>query len=880
MPDNPPPSSKSSAMPPLPSSGMTGRLRSPTTPLPNKKGGAGKIVVMLSSVAKPAPAATQTLPPVPQPATTPAPATTVETGILLPPRPAKEVDTSKRPPAPAPLTSTTFVKLPPKTSVPAWSSLSGQPLSKPSEKSSQANVATTVPLPSKWSEPKKSGPQHIPPIKLNDSSAPDKSEGESIFPDAKQPAPTSSPTQKPEGWKNLEPGELNPPAGSLKSLEVFTGTQATASPEVKEKATPLVAPPLRPPTRVEPAPPMVSAMKPLLPPPMPPAVALAKESPAQPPSALHVAPPLIEEKPVLPQEKLAQPNLPAEPSKILTPAVASETAGVHKAPALIESETPPAKPLMPPKPPAAKVSGGWFKKSTPQKKSTPIVVSSSAPKAQTPKIAEAKPALKPPVLPKRVLASAEEAALVASLPVAAEAVEEIKARETPKSPDKPETTPPQSVAPEPIATKPAAAAVFASFAAKKEPVTEALPAQLPPDAPAPARASAPLPLTRTARAKKRQFAQTIIFWVFLVPLTVFALFAGSLYFGRDTRMEGQVIPPPGMTLSNEVWIVSNFGDLASGIAEDLAAERTPILQEIQERQDHVQRAQADVASREERIRLINQQMQAAKDNVLNVVKQSREATQQIWDGEGAQIDAEYTSRFNDLQKAFSDRAKSLKLNYQPDPAYPSPEVWANAYRLALYEVPAGVDSVKEHQWVADQMKQWRDFLKTLDDRKEQLREKAAQLKLEPAPKIADLNSKIEDLQARSDATEAEEVPLKAELQQAQVDLAQAQAADAGLDDKYYKQLYSLPAEAVIKHIPLATNGRFTWVDDDVFSEGENEHHYWIFARATRADGRQYWALHHVSIGKNQTFEIYLEPNGFLSTKAILRPNLTPEEQDQ
>jgi hypothetical protein len=178
------------------------------------------------------------------------------------------------------------------------------------------------------------------------------------------------------------------------------------------------------------------------------------------------------------------------------------------------------------------------------------------------------------------------------------------------------------------------------------------------------------------------------------------------------------------------------------------------------------------------------------------------------------------------------------------------------------------------------MKQWRDFLKTLDDRKEQLREKAAQLKLAPAPQITDLNSKIDGLQQRIDGTAAEEVPLRAELQQAQADLATAQASEAGLDDKYYKQLYSLPGEAVTKHIPLAANGRFTWVDDNVFAEGEKEHRYWIFARAARADGRQYWALHHFNIGKNETLELIIEPTGFISTKAILRPNLSPEEQEQ
>ena len=400
-----------------------------------------------------------------------------------------------------------------------------------------------------------------------------------------------------------------------------------------------------------------------------------------------------------------------------------------------------------------------------------------------------------------------------------------------------------------------------------------------PRATVPAPAKAPIPKTRAERAQQRRFTETIIFYVVLA-VSMALLFFACLYFGRDTRVEGQVIPPPGMTLNKEVWIVTDFSSLASGIAEDLAQERTPIMQEIQERQEHVQRAQADVASREERIRLIQEQISAAKEEINSIAKKSRDATQQIWDGEGAAIENEYQSHFDQLKKAIADRAKSLNLKYQPDDSYQSPEVWANAYRLALYDVPAGVDGVKEHQWLADEMKQWRDFLKTLDVRKEQLREKAAQLKLAPAPRITDLNTKIDALGQRIDSTAAEEVPLKAELQQAQADLVQAQAADAGLDDKYYKQLYSLPGEAVTKHIPLATNGRFTWVDDNVFAEGEREHRYWIFVRASRADGRQYWALHHFSIGQNQTLELIIEPTGFISTKAILRPNLSPEEQEQ
>ena len=129
-----------------------------------------------------------------------------------------------------------------------------------------------------------------------------------------------------------------------------------------------------------------------------------------------------------------------------------------------------------------------------------------------------------------------------------------------------------------------------------------------------------------------------------------------------------------MALNNEMWIVTDFSSLASGIAEDLAQERTPIMQEIQERQEHVQRAQADVASREERIRLIHEQISVTKAEIASIVKSSRDATQQIWNSEGAAIDNEYQSHLDQLKKAIADRATLLKLKYEPDDTYQSPEV--------------------------------------------------------------------------------------------------------------------------------------------------------------------------------------------------------------
>jgi predicted nucleic acid-binding Zn-ribbon protein len=788
----------------LPSSGRTGKLPSPTTHLPIRKGGAGKIVVMLSSVAKPPPPVTQPLPSV-----APSPESSLKpTASSLPP---KQV-LPESPPPQSRLGATTDVKLPPKTSVPPWSSLSG----------ASGDKAPPPPLSGKLPDPKKSGAQHIPPIKLNELSSPADASGESLFPKAGQPEPGS----KPEGWKSLEAGELN-------------------RPETKDKEAPLIAPPLRPPTRVE------------APANLPPPVAKPGES-----AARHVAPPLLEKAPEPPAEKLPQPHRPDDVRKGDAPPDSSESRGVQKVPALIQPEPSP-KPLLPPSLPTGKATGNWMKMTT------PLVLSSPSSKVETPKAAETKPALKPPVLSKRSLVVSEAAAAETSPPP----VGTPGTTESAEKPDKPKPLVPALTAQPPGTKTPASWE-------KEKPAPPVLAAQPAADVPASPKEKAPLPPTRAERAKRRRFVETVVFWAVIFPVTIIGLLFVSLHFGRDTRVEGQIIPPPGMTLNNEVWIVTDFRSLAGGEADDLAKERAPLLQEIEEQRDHVQRVQADVAAREERIRLIGGQIESAKDEIAAVSKQARDATQQIWDVDGAEIDAEYEAHFDQLKQAIADRAKSLNLKYQPDETYQSPEVWANAYRLALYDVAAGVDTVKEHQWLGDQMKQWRDFVKTLDDRKEQLREKAALLKTSTGPRVADLNTRIDDLQQRIDATTAEEAPLKAELQQAQAELEETQTTEGGLDDKYYKRIDALPESSITKHISVKTNGRFTWVDDDPFVEGEKEHRYWIFTRATRSDGRQYWALHPFSIGQNKPVEMYLEPGGFISTKAILRPDLPPEEQEQ
>ena len=260
MADNPQEPPKK-VQPPLPSSGTTGRLKAPTTklPPPAQVGATGKVVVMLSSVAKPT-NSQKILPPPVIPGGTPvvtgpmatptkiAPPLMPATGNVVrqpPPLPAKKQHMPVATPLPPEQrqNTTTFVKLPPKTSAPAFISLVPKPVVMPDKTAEAAKVAPPL-LPPKRAEevkpgelsPAKSEKKKTGIIKLNTPAA-DKPAvakmDESIFDEI--PEPAAPPV--PEGWNKLHTGEIPLPPGGLKDKDPFEQSR-------RLDPKPAIAPPL------------------------------------------------------------------------------------------------------------------------------------------------------------------------------------------------------------------------------------------------------------------------------------------------------------------------------------------------------------------------------------------------------------------------------------------------------------------------------------------------------------------------------------------------------------------------------------------------------------------------------------------------------------
>jgi hypothetical protein len=807
-------------------------------PVSDAKKHANKLVV-LSSVAKPPLNEDESLLGETPGGAKPAPPAKPEEGLIRP------VGWTTRPGG-----TTTIIKLPPKTGVlPRLTSLS------------QKGPVQPPPLPVTGAPARSEDEgKRLPPIRLQPSTLPGASESESIFSIGGETSPS------PEG-STMAPPPL--PA----SVEKKSGTQALPNTVLISRSPQMSTP-----------------------------EEIARAAQQHPGSLIHHAPPLVapeasapaSEEDVVPkgdapmsssvEMKQAEPEkTPTAPLEVRKPEAVS-TVNVPLGEQVTQRLLPiPAVEIKPPAfnevrtmrlPPRAAVSGRL--KEAPAMEGAPGTTEKPSAATTPPKVF--------PVTPSTIPIRAEPATgapLVAAIPPAATVQAPIKATVTPPTiplrpaPERAKTSPVPVVA---GAAGSAAAVSAARLAEERAAILE----RSAKGGSSGGEKKPPVPSTRAARLRKRRIVGIVAFYILFIALLPCLYFA-AIYFSQETRVEGQVIPPPGMVLANQVEIVTDFRELASGISNDLASDRLIVMQDMQEKLGHVQRAQADVAAREARIRSLTDQIKAATQAQFDLVKQARDASQHVWDGPGADLDADYQSKLAALNQAIADRAKANHLQYAPDPNYFSPEVWANAYRLALYQVPAGVDATKERLWLDEQMKNWHDFTKSMDQQQNELREKATQLKLAPASKVADLKSQIDDLQSRIDGTITEEEPIKAELEQARADLAVVQAKEAGLDAKPMEKLDALPEANVTRSLPLSSRGRFSWREvqkESKYDEDEKSHVYWIFVRAYRPDGRQYWALHRFTVEKNRTVEIMIEPDSFISTKAILRPDLSPDEQEK
>jgi hypothetical protein len=124
-------------------------------------------------------------------------------------------------------------------------------------------------------------------------------------------------------------------------------------------------------------------------------------------------------------------------------------------------------------------------------------------------------------------------------------------------------------------------------------------------------------------------------------------------------------------------------------------------------------------------------------------------------------------------------------------------------------------------------------------------------------------------------------PILHEQEQDQEDINTVETTLVGYEPKYMQELSGVPAQYILKKLLIQPDGRFEWQHEDKdqkFAEGEKFHRHWLFFRAIRnSDGREFWSLVQVIVEKNETLQVAVLPGSFQDLRALLRPDLQPNE---
>ncbi len=347
---------------------------------------------------------------------------------------------------------------------------------------------------------------------------------------------------------------------------------------------------------------------------------------------------------------------------------------------------------------------------------------------------------------------------------------------------------------------------------------------------------------------------------------------GGLGYGvyqslRQSQVQG-ALSAPGYELPPQIMLVRDFSDDLKSLHDEYQLARQPYLDELKNKQDTMKQVQSDLTGLEERERLLQQEINNARSEITTIIAKGQEDAQKVWQSNGNSMESEYNQKLQEFENKIKERATQLGLDYQYDPSIRSPEVWVNAFRLALYNPPKAVKTADERAWVEGELKEWTDYEKSQDDKRQALKAQVDTIHKTIAPKVAETDDRVSHLQARIASTEEEATPLRTELEAVTGQVADAKSLVDAETKKYFGQLYEIPTHNVLDKLPLEPEGRWemTHLEQNPKYQPGGKYLMWI---TLKKDGQDYWALVPFSPVQDSLLKILISDKAFVRTGSLL-----------
>ncbi len=357
-------------------------------------------------------------------------------------------------------------------------------------------------------------------------------------------------------------------------------------------------------------------------------------------------------------------------------------------------------------------------------------------------------------------------------------------------------------------------------------------------------------------------------WVWRVILIawVLVLAFSAQYFLKETRLELSVMTADDFRLEGAA-LVRDFRPDILELAQEWREQRAPMLSDVTQARRQQAQAQADAAGKEEKRRLIQQSMADARTDMDRVVNSAKSQADELWQKRWQQLQVQYDERLHQVAAQIRGRAAQLKVKYELDEKLASPEAWANAFRLALYDPPKGVNGAAERDWAESVVAEWRQYMKDWQARKEELKQEATRLQASSAEPLKELQGRLEKLSAEETQLQNELVPIQEEVRQQESRVTQAVRAQEALEAPLREKILQVPTPAILMPLTLSPEGHVSWRElqrQPQFAPGV----YLLWIRATR-QGQVYWSFVPFAIRAGETTQLLVEQGAFLSLSQVI-----------
>ncbi|HEY8965635.1 MAG TPA: hypothetical protein VIM58_04275, partial [Candidatus Methylacidiphilales bacterium] len=437
----------------------------------------------------------------------------------------------------------------------------------------------------------------------------------------------------------------------------------------------------------------------------------------------------------------------------------------------------------------------------------------------------------------------------------------------PASEAKPEAQPEAPALVPPAASSPAPSPI--SKQDEPKPETKASPAKEEKEPIASASATPPPAPPAAKRRRIPPFVSSLIGWALALGFLA-GLAYGAIYYLRQTQVQGLIVAD-GYLFPSQVAVVRDFSGDVGTLRSEFRSARGPLESDLAEKESNLKRVESDLAVVEQRKKLYQQAADDAKAEVGALLDRARLEADALWKNEGGALDAEFAQKNAAFLQALVDRAAALKLPFAPNAeANPlkSPDVWANAFRLALYDPPPAVKATAEREWLEKQLTEWHAYEKTYDDRLADVKKRAGELRKSVSPQMDAIQARIDKANGDVAAAETDAAPLRDELATAKTEAEGARVRIAAQREAYAAQLLDIPKRNVLQSLPLDGRGRFHWEHLEAnpqFPPGN----YLLWAQL-RKDDKPYWAVVPFQIREYRLLKLVLKPGAFVPALDLLQ----------